>query len=90
MAFRQKTWTDRISEYINRRLLTKKDGSTELVTVTREEGVVAQEGDSFCAETMNDLERRIADEFSQVLYIVSFDKSSGILVTKSADYTEGK
>ncbi|MDD6195262.1 MAG: hypothetical protein PUB19_10305 [Lachnospiraceae bacterium] len=66
MAFNKKEWTDRIAEYINRRLLTKEDGSTELVTVAREEGNVSQEGDAFNANNMNDLEQRISDEFVQV------------------------
>ena len=64
MAFVKKTWTDRISEYINRRLLTKEDGSTELVTVARSEGTVSQEGDAFNADNMNDLEERVANEFN--------------------------
>ena len=66
MAFNLKTWVDRISEYPTRRTLTKEDGSTELVTVTREEGTVSQEGDAFNAETMNDLETRIAAGFDAV------------------------
>lgn len=65
MAFQKKTWTDRIAEYINRRLLTKEDGSTELVTVARSEGTISQEGDAFNADTMNDLEDRIAAGFEQ-------------------------
>lgn len=59
MAFEAKTWVDRVSEYPTRRTLTKEDGSTEIVTVTREEGTVSQEGDAFNAENMNDLEARI-------------------------------
>ena len=47
-----------------------------------------QEGDAFSAENMNDLEKRIGDEFGQVLYVVSFDASTGTLVTKTADYEE--
>lgn len=66
MAFKQKTWTDRVAEFINRRLLTKEDGSTELVTVARSEGTVSTEGDGFTAANMNDLEQRIADEFSEL------------------------
>lgn len=66
MAFEKKTWTDRIAEFINRRTLTKEDGSTELVTVARSEGTISAEGDAFNAETMNDLEKRIADGFDEV------------------------
>ena len=61
MAFKKKTWTDRVAEFINRRTLTKEDGSTELVTVARSEGTISKEGDAFNAETMNDLEQRIED-----------------------------
>ena len=64
MAFEQKTWTDRLSEYPTRRQLTKSDGSTEIVDVARLEGTISQEGDAFSAENMNNLEQRIADEFS--------------------------
>ena len=83
-----KEWKDRESEYPTRRKLTKEDGSNELVTVERSEGSVLQEGDAFSAENMNDLEKRIGDEFGQVLYVVSFDASTGTLVTKTADYEE--
>lgn len=64
MAFSLKTWVNRISEYPNRRKLTHEDGSTELVTVARAEGQISTEGNAFSAEEMNDLEKRIADEFS--------------------------
>lgn len=57
--FEKKTWTDRVTEYPTRRALTKEDGTTELVTVTRDEGSVSAEGDAFSAENMNDLESRI-------------------------------
>ena len=66
MAFVKKVWKDRIAEYINRRLITKEDGTQELVTVARNEGNISQEGDAFNAANMNDLEERIANEF-QVL-----------------------
>ena len=65
MAFLQKTWKDRVAEYINRRVLTKEDGTTELVSVERSEGTISQEGDAFSAANMNDLEQRIANEFSE-------------------------
>ena len=66
MTFEQKTWKDRVAEFINRRILTKEDGSTELVTVARSEGTVSQEGDGFTANNMNDLEQRIANAFLNV------------------------
>ena len=64
--FVKKTWSDRIAEYITRRTLTKEDGSTEIVTVERNEGEISQEGDAFDAATMNDLEDRIASGFETI------------------------
>lgn len=66
MGFTKKTWKNRIAEYINRRLLTNEDGSTNLVTVARDEGTISQEGDAFNAANMNDLEDRIASEFEEI------------------------
>lgn len=66
MGFTKKTWKNRIAEYINRRLITMEDGSTSLVTVARDEGTIAQEGDAFNAANMNDLEDRIESEFNEI------------------------
>ena len=66
MAFQKKIWKDRISEFPTRRMLTKSDGSTELVDVSRAEGKVSQDGDPFKSDSMNDLEDRIDDEFSAI------------------------
>lgn len=66
MGFTKKTWKNRIAEYINRRLLTMEDGSTNLVTVARDEGTISQEGDAFNAANMNDLEDRIESGFNDV------------------------
>lgn len=59
MAFEKKTWLPRISEYPNRRILTDTNDVETQVLVTRDEGVVSQQGDKFDADTMNDLEDRI-------------------------------
>ena len=66
MAFVKKIWKNRIAEYINRRLITMEDGSTNLVTVARDEGTISQEGDAFNAVNMNDLEDRIEAGFADV------------------------
>ena len=66
MTFNKKTWKDRVAEFINRRLLTKEDGSTDLVTVARSEGTISVEGDAFNAETMNDLEDRVEAAFNEL------------------------
>lgn len=63
MAFSKKTWLDRIAEYPTRRRLKKSDGTDEIVSVSREEGAISQEGDAFSAANMNDLEDRVASEF---------------------------
>ena len=76
MAFVRKTWKNRVAEYINRRVLIKEDGTTEVVSVERSEGTVSQEGDAFSAENMNDLEQRIAEGFSS---LVEFDESTSTL-----------
>lgn len=66
MAFIKKEWADRIVEFANRRRLTFEDGSSQLVTVSREEGDISEEGDAFSAENMNELEERIEKEFSEI------------------------
>lgn len=66
MGFTKKTWKNRIAEYINRRLITMEDGSTNLVTVARDEGTISQEGDAFNAANMNNLEDRIEAGFEEI------------------------
>jgi len=57
--FTKKTWKNRKSEYPARRILTKENGTTEIVTVARSEGIVSEEGDAFSEANMNDLESRV-------------------------------
>ena len=57
--FTTKTWKNRKSEYPGRRTLTLEDGAQKLVSVSRAEGNITEEGDAFSAENMNDLEARI-------------------------------
>ena len=58
MSFVKKTWKDRISEYPNRRIIN--DGYvSKPVTVSRDEGVITEAGDSLSAANMNDTEDRI-------------------------------
>lgn len=68
MSFVSKLWKNRDSEYPTRRILN--DLSTTpptqmLVTVERSEGEVTEAGDTFDANTMNNLEARIASAFTQ-------------------------
>ena len=58
MAFFKKIWTDRQSEYPARRKLTET-GTPDVYDVSREEGLIVQEGDSLSAANLNDLENRI-------------------------------
>lgn len=71
MAFVVKDWTDRITEYPNRRKLIKEDGSSEVVNVERYEGTVLQEGYPYSAENMNDFEQRVQDGFNNAASTIS-------------------
>lgn len=67
MAFKKKTWKDRMVEYAGRRKLTNINTKQAVVyDVERSEGNVSQEGDAFSSQNMNDLEQRVADGFSAV------------------------
>ena len=91
-GFIKKTWKDRISEYPTRRTLTKEDGSTELVTVSRSEGTVSQEGDAYCADNMNDLEKRVDDALNEAnsnLSSVEVTLGSTINSTVTVNYPSG-
>ena len=58
MSFARKIWKDRVSQFPNRRNIN--DGyTTKTVTVSRNEGIVTEEGDTLNADTLNDLENRI-------------------------------
>lgn len=67
MAFKKKTWIDRMVEFAGRRKITNVSTSAaQIIDVERAEGAVSQEGDAFSAENMNDLEKRISDAFADV------------------------
>ena len=83
MAFNKKTWKDRVAEFINRRLLTKEDGNTELVTVARSEGTISVEGDAFNAETMNDLEDRVESAVNELTTNVNKKQDASTAITTS-------
>lgn len=86
--FTRKTWKDRITEYPTRRTLTKADGSTETVTVSRNEGTVSQEGDAFSATNMNDLESRIAAAVGEILGPYTIPSGATSYVISDASITE--
>lgn len=65
MQFNRFTWLDRVGNHLNRRILTKLDGTQETVDVTRGDDSVTVEGSPFSAETMNGLEGRIETAFNE-------------------------
>ncbi len=88
MAFVKKIWKNRQSEYPNRRRLTYENGDSQLVTVAREEGSIAEEGDVFSEEAMNDLEERIAGALTDIrdafimdgtILTIDVDKLNGVI-----------
>lgn len=91
MAFSKKTWLDRIAEYPTRRRLKKSDGTDEIVSVSREEGAISQEGDAFSAANMNDLEDRVASEFNSLNLKMELVRSHvGMIVQTTTLDTEAK
>lgn len=75
--FAKKDWNDRISEYPNRRTLNivQNNTSSMVVEVERNEGKVAQEGEAFNSENMNNLESRIEEAFNVGLNGCSISKN---------------
>lgn len=61
MAYSKQTWTDRTSDYPNRRTITNVNDPTDVKTVdvTRAEGTVSVAGSPLNASALNDLEGRI-------------------------------
>ncbi len=67
MAFKKKTWIDRMVEYAGRRKITNVSTlASQIVDVERAEGSVSEAGSAFDAANMNDFEQRVADGFSGV------------------------
>lgn len=96
MAFKKKTWVDRMVEYAGRRKITNVTTmAAQIVDVERAEGVVSEEGTAINAVNMNDLEQRTADAFSAVQQDIeginsdlggfSFKEEFGIKYVRGAD-----
>ena len=96
MAFKKKTWVDRMVEYAGRRKITNATTmAAQIVDVERAEGVVSEEGTAINAANMNDLEQRTADAFSGVEQEIeginsdlggfSFKEEFGIKYVRGAD-----
>lgn len=62
MSFVTRNWQDRVSQYPNRRVITNVEDSSDskVVTVTRDEGTITQQGDPLNAAALNNLESRIS------------------------------
>lgn len=63
--YERKVWVNRQSEHPSRRKLTPTGNDGEY-DVSRSEGVIMEDGDAFDADTMNDLERRVAAGFTEM------------------------
>ena len=81
-----KTWADRVSEFPTRRILTKEDASTEVVTVERSEGTVSVEGDPWKASEMNAMEGRIEDGFDRLGDTFEFAVATGDWTSETGGY----
>ena len=63
--YERKVWVNRQSEHPSRRKLTPTGNDGEY-DVSRSEGIIMEDGDAFDADTMNDLERRVAAGFTEM------------------------
>ena len=63
--YERKVWVNRQSEHPTRRKLTPTGNDGEY-DVSRSEGIIMEDGDAFDADTINDLERRVAAGFTEL------------------------
>lgn len=63
--YERKVWVNRQSEHPTRRKLTPTGNDGEY-DISRSEGIIMEDGDAFDADTMNDLERRVAAGFTEL------------------------
>lgn len=86
MAYTKKTWKARVSEYPNRRtLVDTTSGTSQTVTVSRNEGTVSEEGDAFSKANMDDLEDRINTAFNQEHRFLSQTLAAGATTVQFTD-----
>lgn len=64
--FTKKLWKDRKSEYPNRRKQTSVYGRPNTYDISRDEGLVSEEGTPLNAASFNDLEGRVETAFNGV------------------------
>ena len=77
MAFERKTWIDRQAEFPARRKLNPT-GTADVYDVSRDEGLILEEGDPFNAATMNALEGRIEAALNDTILPATCTYSSGV------------
>lgn len=73
--YERKTWKNRETEFPGRRRMTAVDGQEAVYDISREEGLVLEEGDAFDADTMNNMEQRVKEGFDSTcphLYKATF------------------
>ena len=88
--FNKKTWTNRESEYPNRRRIVDLDTSAEqIVNVYREEGTISQTGDAFSADNMNDLETRVYNETRSLEWDFAYVQSTSTVQPSDGAYSAG-
>lgn len=85
MPFNKFSWRDRLSQHPNQRILKNvSDGVETTVEIYRDEGEIGQEGTSFSASNMNNLEDRIASAVNPiVLYSSSNGTASGFSLSSN-------
>jgi hypothetical protein len=77
LAFERKTWIDRQAEFPARRKLNPT-GTADVYDVSRDEGLILEEGDPFNAATMNALEGRIEAALNDTILPATCTYSSGV------------
>ena len=77
MSYSKKKWKNATVEYPNRRSLYNVDtGETTVVKISKAPGNISVVGDEFNADTMNDLETRIDNGFTEIETEISTIESS--------------
>ena len=84
MSYQSKTWVDMQAQYPTRYKITHSDLSQEQVTIANDFGTVV-EGDVFDETTMNNLEERIAQGFSDA--DDDIENASGMNIAEEYDPT---
>lgn len=71
--FNKKTWADREVQYPKRYVMTQENGSTQTVTLERDEGSIITAGDLLGANNLNGLETRIDEGLDETQAAITDD-----------------